>query len=74
MAPLPTACSACRQPFSFGDPRRRLVSLEGTLALCSECEWRTTHPEAPKNARVPASYGNLAPRWIATAPIGFTSK
>jgi hypothetical protein len=73
MAPLPMACSACRQPFALGDPRRRLVSLEGKLALCSECDWRITHPEAPKHARSLAAYGNLAPTWIATALIGFTS-
>ena len=73
MAPLPTTCSACRQSFSVDDPRRRLVSLEGKFALCSECEWRTTHSDAPRFARTLAAYGNLAPTWIATAPIGLTS-
>ena len=73
MAPLPKACSACRQSFSLGDPRRRLVTLEGMVALCSECEWRTTHPEAPKHTQAFTAYGNLAPTWIAVAPIGLTS-
>ena len=45
MAPIPSACSGCRQPFAVQDVRRRLVLLEGTLALCSECEWRASHPE-----------------------------
>ena len=74
MAPLPTVCSACRQAFSLDDPRHRLVSLEGRFALCNECDWRITHADAPKHARVMTAYGSLAPTWIATAPIGMTSK
>ena len=45
MAPIPSACSGCRRPFAAQDARRRLVMLEGTLALCSECDWRASHPE-----------------------------
>lgn len=58
MAPLPRACSGCRQAFDTTDPRRRLVVLEARYALCSECEWTAAHPEARAARAVRASHRN----------------
>ena len=56
MPPIPRVCSGCRRPFDPTDPRRRLVVLENSHALCGECEWRAAHPESLPRRLAPTAF------------------
>jgi len=41
---VPVLCSDCRQPFDPTDSHRQMRTLDGQLALCSDCTWYLEHP------------------------------
>jgi len=47
---VPLRCSDCHQPFDLRDPHRQMQTLEGQLALCSDCTWYLHHPGDARRA------------------------
>ena len=41
---VPVRCSDCMLPFDPRDAHRQMRTLDGPLALCSDCTWRLEHP------------------------------
>jgi hypothetical protein len=41
---VPVRCSDCLLPFDPRDMHRQMRTLDGPLALCSDCTWRLEHP------------------------------
>lgn len=47
---VPVRCSDCLRPFDPRDSHRALRTLDGGLALCSDCTWRLEHPGDTRRA------------------------
>ena len=53
---VPVRCSDCLLPFDPRDAHRQMRTLDGPLALCSDCTWRLEHPGDARRAS-PSSRG-----------------
>jgi len=47
---VPIRCSDCLQPFDPRDSHRQMRTLDGQLALCSDCTWHLEHPGDARRA------------------------
>lgn len=47
---VPVRCSDCLLPFDPRDAHRQMRTLDGPLALCSDCTWRLEHPGDARRA------------------------
>ena len=47
---VPVRCSDCQLPFDPRDAHRQMRTLDGPLALCSDCTWRLEHPGDARRA------------------------